>query len=240
MTQTVKSFLDTIDLQADNIWLILGVFLREMDGCFIQLDNAIKQNDVAASRAELHQMIGAASILNDSELEEILTNIQKTVKSKQPTRSSEHLLLKIKSHLDTIFNYLFDFRPSYQAYFMSDEVSESSIPEALQNTDTSIKCAHTSSVNEGLSYLADHEVEILMVKYDEEKDTFRELQELLQSAYIDSPILLVVDKPVIRNKEISSSYQNIHGSIQTSADLNEWVKAIKTIVNGRDYWLNNG
>ncbi len=231
-----KPFLDTIDPNAESIWQILAVFLREMDSCYVKLETAIDQNDVTAARAELHQMIGATGILNDVELAEILQTIQKIVKSDQPIQSCKSFLLKIKAHLDQIFLYSYEMRPGYRAHFILQKGADPKITAGLQSTVASIRCSQSNSVNDAFSYIKSNEVDIILIDCEEKHHKAIDLSKRLSSDFIDSSILLMVEKPEAFKKEIVSNYQNINGSIHHDADLDEWVKAIKTIVNGRDYW----
>jgi len=230
------SYQEIYNTHGEDTWLLISVFIKEMDTCLIKLDQAIKENDIDKARAELHQMIGAARILNDDKLEMEILRIQEIVKSRNLPKDGTNILENLESFLDNLFNYLSENRPNYHLHLLAIKESTVNQVKEMLEKEVAITCTFSATLEGCKAYLAATEPDIILVEYEYNNNSIEDLSNHLMASFINSPILLLTNNTEWKKLNLSSKYSCASGCVLKSDSSKIWIESIKTIANGRDYW----
>lgn len=216
-------------------WEFLLIYLQEMDGCFAQLKDAVHNNDTATAREAIHQMLGATSIMNFTELQKSVTEIQKIVKGQTESIDPVPLLSEIGFNLDSLFGYMCSKRPTYKLHLLSSDADFIKVVERLPKEEIKIKSSKSKSVEESTAWLAEHETDMIIYDYEGNRKKFIDFNSELAVSGIETPILLVSEYFGPSTPARDSIFPNLKGRLIKASNKEEWLKAIKTLANGREY-----
>jgi hypothetical protein len=224
------------DNYGENAWVVLPVFIKEMDTCFISLEKSLHRIDLHESRQVLHQMIGASKIMHVIEIEEELLTLQGIVKSPDFPRNCNDHLTKIKSQVNELFKYSIEHRKAYNLYLLYRKEDTFKRAQALVDEKTQLSLSYGISLADCISYLSSNEPGIIMTDFQVGSVNLEKLSAYLQSSFNNSPVLLIVDQAEGKTQESQKEYINVSGSLVKTATINQWFESIKTVANGRDSW----
>lgn len=216
-------------------WEFLLIYLQEMDGCFAQLKDAVLNNDTATAREAIHQMLGATSIMNFTGLQKNVTEIQKIVKGQTESIDPAPLLSDIGFNLDSLFGYMCSKRPTYNLHFLSTDDAFINVIERLPKEEINIKSSKSKSVEECTAWLAENEADMIIYDYDGNRKKFIDFTSELAESDIETPILLVSEYFGPSTPAKDNIFPNLKGRLIKSANKDQWLQAIRTIANGREY-----
>ncbi len=235
--EIIKPINEKSNVTNETNWQVFPIFLREMDACLSDLKHSIETHNIDQSRKLLHQMIGAASIVGKKQVETLLINIQVLVKSNAPNEECLHLLNELEKQLDDTFQFLMTKRTSYSIHFFDDqEIVINQVKELLQEDYQMDNVEVSTTLEECLAKLESNETDILIADYLVKKTPINMLAELVLSQLSDSPILAFTLEPDQEIKALKKQCENLSGYVNKSWGLEELVRALKTVSNGREYW----
>jgi hypothetical protein len=236
MNQTESAYRQLFDNYGENAWVVLPVFIKEMDTCLISLEKSVARRDLHESRQVLHQMIGASKIMNIVEIVVELFTLQSIVKGPDFPRNCDYHLAQIKSQVSKLFEYILEHRKAYNLFLLYKEVDTFKKAQALVDEQTEISLAYSISLDDCISYLSSNEPDIIITDFQVGSVNLEKLSIFLQSKFKNSPVLLVVELANNETQESHKEYANVSGSLVKTATVNQWYESIKTVANGRDCW----
>lgn len=236
MNQTESAYRQLFDNYGQNAWVVLPVFIKEMDTCLISLEKSVARRDLHESRQVLHQMIGATKIMNLAEIEQELITLQSIVKGPDFPRNCDIHLAKIKSQVSKLFEYSLENRKEYNLYLFYKEEDTLKKAQALVDEKAHLSLNYSFSLDDCISYLSSNEPDIIITDFQLGSENLEKLMAFLKSTFKNSPVLLIVDKADGKTQESQKENPNISGSLEKNADLNQWYESINTVANGRDSW----